>query len=454
VYAVVGETFFRDKLTLIFEAIVLRCGSLRGMGKRCGQSNMWIWRQLRQNKSFDLVKAAKTFSRLQVPLRFFFEEAADALPACDPSWVLRHLRRAAASRDPFLATVRDRIRELLDQPALAVAFPWRRREIEALEERSLVDPDAAKAELERLAGELLAAGGSARGLLARTLLVWTAVQLTRGHRDDGVEACAIAWHLAEAAGDRHARGIFYLQGSRLLTDLGHPARALRFAQEACGHLLCDRKSRQLGEAVVQKSIALGKLGQHRESRVEALGALRLAPRTDVRTRGAAWFQLAELAMVRGADRRALPCVRRAMKMARGDRLKGKILWREAAVLGRLRRVPEAHRAFRAAIGLLKRHRPLDAARAAVDHLELSLHHDRPQTLLARVQAASPCFEQLGSTSRAFELWMDLCALLIADGPMARPWAKIAEVRRALDQNAPASHGPAAQEAVAPADERT
>jgi tetratricopeptide (TPR) repeat protein len=441
-----GETFFRDKLTQIFEAIVLRCGSLRGMGKRCGQSNMWIWRQLRQNKSFDLVKAAKTFSRLQVPLRFFFEEAADALPACDPSWMLRHLRPGGKVHDPFLAQAQERIRQILDRPAVA-SLVSRRREIEALEEKCVVDPDAAKVELETLAGELLAAaGGGARLILAdcaRLLLFWSEAQSARGHVDDSALACALAWHLAEAAGERQVRGLFYLQGSRLLTDLGHPARALRFAQAACGLLQWGRRSRYLGEAIVQKSIALAKLGQLRESRVEALGALRLAARTDFRTRAAAWLHLAELAIQRGADRRALPCLRRAKKMVRGDRLKAIIWWREAVALGRLRRVPEAHRAFRAAIPLLKRHRPLDAARAAVDHLEMSLRSGRFQDAWARVRAWSPCFEQLGCTSRGFELWMDLCALLHAEDPPARVSAQIAELRRVLEETAPAALGPVA-----------
>jgi hypothetical protein len=115
------------------------------------------------------------------------------------------------------------------------------------------------------------------------------------------------------------------------------------------------------------------------------------------------------------------------------------------VLGRLGRAKEAHWAFRAAIALLKRHRPLDAARA-VDYLEMSLQCGRPQEVLARVRASSPCFEQLGYTSQAFELWMDLCALLLAGGSTERTWAKIAEVRRALEES---DQAPCGQVAAAP-----
>ncbi len=210
---------------------------------------------------------------------------------------------------------------------------------------------------------------------------------------------------------------------------------MRFAQNACGQLQCERKSGLLAEAIVQKSIVLADLEQPRESRLEATAALRLAARNDRDTRTAAWLQLANLADARHRDRRALGCLERAKRNARATRLKAILDWRRALVLGRLGRLHEANRAYRAAIAVFDRHHlPLAAARIAVDQLEMSLKNGRHQDVLARVRAASPSFEQLGSQSRAFELWMDLCALLLAEGARASPLALIAAVRRALDES--------------------
>jgi hypothetical protein len=428
-----GASLVRDTLNNLFETTILRCDSLRGTGTRCGRSNMWVWRQLRQNKSFDFVKVAKVLARLEVPLRYFVEEIADALPASDPAWVLRHLCQAPGPRDPFLAAAEEEIERLLRRPAAAAKAPRRRREIEALEENILADPDAAKIELERLAGDLLAAaaaaaaaGGVPRGLLADgalALLGWSEAQRENGRGGDAVAACALAWRLAEAAGDRQARGCCHLQGSRLLTDFARPGQALRFARTACCLLRHERKGGRLAAAMVQQSIALARLGERREARIEALAALGVAARTDWRSRSAAWVQLAELAQARSAEGRQLACLRRAKKLARAESLAATIGWQEAKVLGRLGRVKEANHAFRAATAFFnKKKSPLDAARVAIDHLEMSLRSDRRQDALKRVRAASPCFEQLGSSSRAFELWMDLAALLLAGGPLAQPLA--------------------------------
>lgn len=258
-----------------------------------------------------------------------------------------------------------------------------------------------------------------------------------GSRDDSIAACALAGRLAEAAADPLARGRFYLHGSRLLSDLEQPGQAWRYAQAACGALQCERKSGLLAEAVVQKSIALAGLQQPRKSRIEALAALRLAGRTDWRTRTSAWLQLANLADSRSDGRRALGCLGRAQRLARAGRLKAILEWRRAILLGRLDRVLEANLAFRAASAVFeKQNPPLVAARIAVDQLEMSLKTSRHQDVLPRVRASSPFFEQLGCQSRAFELWMDLCALLLAEGSGALPLALVAAVRRALEESSP------------------
>lgn len=436
-----GADPIRGQLNEILEAIVRRYGSLRGAGQRCGRSVMWIWRQLRQNKSFDLGKVAEALASLEVPQRFFFEEIADAAPAFDPAWVLGHFHPAQGPLDPFLAAAQQRMKALLELPAVRASIPRRQSEIQAIEGKRCRDPEGAKSELELLAGELLAAAGPQgvpRGLLAdlaHLLLAWSAVQRSRGRTGDSVESCALAGRAAEAAGDPKSRGLFYLQGSRLMADLGKPAHALRFAQNACGQLQCERKSGLLAAAIVQKSIALADLAQPRESRLEAINALRLAARNDRDTRTAAWLQLANLADARHRDRRALGCLERAKRNARATRPKAILDWRRALVLGRLGRLHEANRAYRAAIAVFDHHNlPRAAARIAVDQLEMSLKNGRHQDVLARVRAASPSFEQLGSQSRAFELWMDLCALLLAEGARASPLALIAAVRRALDES--------------------
>ena len=438
-----GASRVRDTLNNLFEATVLRCDSLRGTGERCGRSTTWVWRQLRQNKSVDLVKVATVLTQLEVPLRFFFEEIADASPATDPAWTLRHLCQTSGPHDPFLAELEERIERLAGGPFLAAKAPRRLREIAALEARILADPEAAKIDLERLAGDLLAtaemaaADGVPRGLLADcalALLGWSEARRECRHAGDGVAACALAGRLAEAAGDRQARGSFYLQGSRLLTDFARPGQALRFARIACCLLQHGWKSGRLAAAMVQQSIALAKLGQSREARIEALAALRLAARTDWRSRGAAWLQLAELAFARNASRRQLACLARAGKLARGaGRLAAILGWRQAVALGRLGRVKEANRAFRAAISYFeKKNQPFDAARVAADHFEMSLRNGGRPDALKRVRASSPCFEQLGSDSRAFELWMDLAALLYAGGSKTRLLEQVAAVRAALE----------------------
>jgi tetratricopeptide (TPR) repeat protein len=449
--AAFAESLHR-RLNLVFEAIVGRCSSLRGSGKLCGRSIMWIWRQLRQNKSFDLCKVAEALTKLEVPLRFFFEEVIDALPGLDPAWVLRHLHRGGGPLDPFLAAAQERLEPLLALPAVPAAIPRRHREIDALGAKRLIDPGWAKAELELLAADLIAtaeaSGGRAlgvdRGILAdcaRLFLAWSAAQSSLGRRDDGIEACVLACRMAEATGDSQARGIFYLHGSRLLSDLKRSGQALRFVQAACGVLQRERKRGPLAEALVQKSIVLAGLQQDREARIEAIAALRLAARTDWRIRATAWLQLAELAVSRRDYRRALARLGRAKKNALPGHLKATIKWREARVLDGLGRVLEANLAFRSAIGTFERQkRPLEAARIAVDHLEMSLKHGRSQDVLARLKASSPHFEQLGCQSRAFELWMDLCALFMADGPRARPLAQVAAVRRALEKISPGPSG--------------
>ncbi len=297
-------------------------------GKPWGRSEIWVWSQLRRNKTLDFGKIAETLQSLQVPLRFSSKKPSTLLPLATRRGCSSTSAKVAGG-PAFLVSVEERSRRLLCHPVVAANPPRRRREIEALEEKRHLEREAAKAELEILAGELLAAAessaaagrGVARGLLgdrARLLLVWGAAQRSTGLADDNASACILAYRLAESAGDTKAIGLFYLAGSRLLSDLHQHGQALRFAQAAGCIFQRERRSRYLARALVEASVALAGLEQLRESRIEAIAALRLADRTDWQTRSFAWARLADLALSRGDCRRALALFGRAKKSARAD----------------------------------------------------------------------------------------------------------------------------------------
>lgn len=232
----------------MFERLVLRQGSLRGLGAKCGRSTMWIWRQLRQNKGVDLLKTAKVLWQLQIPLRYFYEEILAETPQYDPCWVLLHFREGNKDqqRDAFLASLHYRFLRLVDQPlTTAPPLPARRfAEIEALETKRLFDRSAAKRELEKLGREILLSAETAASTqslhrwhladCATLLLVWGVIQRTFGRRDDTADAYVLAFKLASKGGDSKVLGLFFYRASYLLCEFGQPASGLRFAEKACG----------------------------------------------------------------------------------------------------------------------------------------------------------------------------------------------------------------------------
>lgn len=409
---------------VVLERIVMRRGSLRGIGQGCGRSTMFLWRQLRQNKGFNLFATGRVLTHIGVPARFFYEEVLDLSPQYDPAWVLQHFRENGdIPRDPFLAAVGFRLNQLLQKATVPGRRRRRRGEIEALEERGHFDGRTTKTDLEKLGMELLLLAESAasgdrgleRGQLVDSghlLLVWGAIQQSRGHRDDSVEAHVLGYRLALAGGDSRVLGKFFCSASSLLSDLGQPGPALRFVEHA--RRLFQRDRGLLARALVRASLALSDLRRYEDSRAEALTALRFAARDDRRTRAAAWLQLGNLALLRGEPRKALASIGWAKKNAPGGGdLRASILWREGWVLGRLGRPRPASAALLGAIRAFeKRGQPLDVARVAVDLAEMLVRAGRGGEARKAALALTPGFERLGNHSPARALWLDLLALLL------------------------------------------
>jgi tetratricopeptide (TPR) repeat protein len=413
------------------------------MGIRCGRSQMWIWRQLYQNKGLDFGKAAKALGLLKVPVRFFLEEITEALPAYEPYWVLEYFRPRAGVRDPFLATLEKGFWCLLELPFTPGLLVVRRqREIEALELMSQLEPKAAKIELEILGCDLLdeaetvTAGGRgpARGQLvdcARLLLVWGAVQRAHGALDDAVDALALAYRFGVAAGDTAVLGLFFHDSARLLSDLGQPGLSLRFAQAAARHFQLQRDRRLLPMALFQCSRAYLQLGQRRDARIHALAALRLAGRDDWRIRPVAWIQLASLAKARGDFRRAFGLLERAKKNCRSEELKASIHGRQAVFLALLGHTKKAARAFDHAMRYLdRRGRYQEIAAYAAELAEALILKGRFAAALELVRTVTPRFERLSRESPAPALWLDLCALIL-DGNCKECRQQVSRVREAL-----------------------
>ncbi len=418
----------------VFERIVLRRGSLRGLGQRCGRSTMWIWRQLRQNKGIDMVKTGKVLDQLGVPVRFFYEEILDQTPEYDPAWLLEHYRENnGIPRDPFLAEVHDRLLSLLDHPAVA-GGKRRRAEIVVLDDRRFYDRNAAKKGLEALAQEILRESEERvekgepvrRGALAdiaRALIVWSGIQRTRGHRDDSVDGYRLSYRLLVRGGDLAVLGIFFYFVPNLLIELGQPHHALRFAEQACTVFQQLRDRDLLAQGLIQRSVALKAVGRNEESRLQAIAALRVAPRSASRTRSAAWSRLGNYALARGKCRSALGKFGRAKKLAAdASYLQGFFAWREAVVLVQLGRQKEAVAHFRKAIDLYERFgQPLDVAFVAVDLAEMLVKMGRFAESLAIAQALTPTFEKLSVNAQALALWLDMVALILQgsrDGSLA------------------------------------
>jgi tetratricopeptide (TPR) repeat protein len=407
---------------------------------------MWLWRQLRQNKSVDLVKITKTLRHLGVPARVYLEEVADSLPAYDPAWVLEHFCSRSGGRDPFLASLADRFRRLLEEPLTPGACSLRRhREIEALEEKALFDRHAAKAELEVLGRDLLVSAEAAlagdRGLgrahlsdCARLLLAWGAVQRFASLREDAAGALSLAYRFGLAARDTAILGLFFSEGAQLLSDLGQPGHALRFAQAAGRHFQMLRKSGLASAAMVQLSQAFAQLGQHREARTHAIGALRLSSRGRSKTRAITWAQLASLARVRGKLRRAIGLFERAKANAGANSyLKAFVHGRQALLLAQVDRRRAAAQAFRSASRIFeKRGETLEILCLAVDLAEALISKGRRSETLDLVRAVTPRFEQWGhdTPGPAPVLWLDLCALIL-DGRRDRLRQQVLLVREAL-----------------------
>lgn len=405
----------------VFERIVVRRNSLRGAGKRCGRSPMWIWRQLRQNKSVDLIKTGKVMAHLDVPMRFFYEEMIDESPAYDPCWLLEHYREGnGLPRDPFLAAIHDRLLALLDRRASA-GGRRRRVEIDSLEEERYFDRGKAKRGLETLGWEILSSAEAAAldcGQLAdsaRILMIWGAVQRSQGHRDDATDAYRLGYRLALAGRDSRILGLFYYYAAHLLSiELAQPGHGLRFAEKACAIFQHLRDRDLLSQSLIQTGIAFYELRRYKEAREKAIAALRLAPSESWRVRMGAWMNLANLALVRGKARAALGKLGRAKRLVRGSSYaKAFLFWREAAILSRLNRLAEASRCFRKAINAFEKFgQPLDVAFVALDLGEMLMSAGRFAEALTMAKAVTPCFEKLRCNTQAMALWLDLLALII------------------------------------------
>ena len=404
---------------------------------------MWLWRQLRQNKSVDLVKVAKALGKLGIPARAYLEEVVDALPAYDPIWVLQHFCARHGESDPFLASLKKRFRRLLDAPlALFTGAVRRLREIDELEEKCWLDRQGGKAELEILGRDLLGSAEAAiagdRGLsrahladCARLLLVWGAVQRRAGSLADGVAALVLAHRLGVAAKDPVISGLFFHDGAQILSRLGHHGYALRFAQNAARQFQTLRDRGFLPMALVQLGSIYDQLGQHREARLHAIASLRLAGRHQWQIRTAAWTQLATLAKARGDRRRAFALLERAKKNSRGEELTAYIHGRQAVLLVDLSRAKQAARAFSQAMRYFERQGQYrEIAVFAADLAEALLRQGRVAVTLELVRATTPHFERLDDDLRAAAPWMDLCALIL-DGHREKCRDQIAQVRAAL-----------------------
>jgi tetratricopeptide (TPR) repeat protein len=423
----------------VFERIVVRRNSLRGAGKRCGRSNMWIWRQLRQNKSVDLIKTGKVMAQLDVPMRFFYEEMLDESPAYDPCWLLEHYREGnGLPRDPFLASVHDRLLSLLDLRASA-GGRRRRVEIETFEKARFFDRGRAKLGLERLGSEILAEMETAPlkcsqlADCAHLLMIWGAVQRARGHRDDATDAYRLGYRLALAGRDSKILGLFFYFASHLLAiELAQPGHGLRFAERACAIFQHLRDRDLLSQSLIQTGIAFYQLGRYDEARQKAIAALRLAPRESWSTRMGAWINLANLAVIRGESRAALGKLGRARKIAKGSSYALAFLtWREAAILGRLNRFAEASRSFSKAIKLFGSFgQPLDVAFVALDFGEMLVSAGSLGEALAMARSVTPYFEMLRGNDQACSLWLDLVALII-QGSRESSLAKVLMLRKVL-----------------------
>jgi tetratricopeptide (TPR) repeat protein len=408
----------------IVQCIVQRRSSMRSTGVLCGRSQMWVWRQLRQNKGIDLAKFAKVLDLFEVPLLFYVEEIADALPTYDPSWILEHFRPRGGVRDPLLVTLEHRFRHLLTLPLKPAARAARRyREIEALEERSLSDRRAATAELETLGRELLgsaeaAAGDRAlsRGHLAdcaRFLRAWGAIRLGAAAHAESIDAYVLAYRFACAAGDTTSLGLFFHDASHLLLELEEPGLALRFAEKAVRHFGLRRDRGLVAKALLQASRALAQLGRHQEARLQAIAVLRCSARGQANLRASAWFQLANLAFGRRNHRRALGLLRRAQANARAASLKASIHGRLAIALANLGRKGVAARAFRHAVKLFESSsEQLAGLCLSVDFAEALVLHGHIAEALELVRAMAPRLERLGAAAAACAAWMDLYALIV------------------------------------------
>lgn len=408
----------------VLRSISRRCGRLRKMGGQRERSLGWIWRQLRENKSFDLAKIAKALEGLTVPPAFFLEEIAGALPACDPPWLLEHFRPPGGASDPLVSTLGHRFRCLLAFPLASRArVECRQREIARFEEQYLFDRQTAKAGLEILGRELLvtaeaAAGGRslARGHLAdcaRFLRAWGAIQLSGGAHSESVDSYVLAYRFAVASGDTLSLGFFYHDASRLLLELAQPEHALRFAEKALHHFAARRDRSLLPKALLRLSQALAKLGRHSEARAEAVAALRLCPRSQWRTRTAAWLQLADLATERGSYRRTLGLLRKALANARSPALEAFIHGQLAITLVHLGRKKAADRAFRDAVELFESSgENVAAALLTVDLAEALVQSGLFAETLELVRTMTPRFERLAGAVAACVLWIDLGALIV------------------------------------------
>lgn len=428
----------------VFERIVLRRGSLRGLGQRCGRSTMWIWRQLRQNKGVDLVKTGRVLAQLDVPMRFFYEEILDQTPEYDPAWLLEHYREGnGIPRDPFLAAVHDRFLNLLDH-ASANGGKRRRAELETLDEQRLLDRAATKRSLETLGrvlldsceGQIEAGRPVLRGVLAdatHVLLLWSAIQRTRGHRDDSVDGYRLAYRLAVRCRDQQMLGSFFHFVSNLLQELGQASHALRYSERA-GAIFQQLRDRDLlAQSLIYTSIYLRSLGRHDESRLKAVAALRIAPRGASRTRSAVWSRLASIASAQNKYRQALGKLSRARKLVpMRSYFAAFFTWREAAVLAKLGRPSEAISGFQSAIELFQKYgQPLDVAFVAVDLAETLMTLGRFAETLAIARAMTPTFEKLSANAQAWALWLDLVALIL-QGSRDTSLAHVVLLRKALE----------------------
>jgi tetratricopeptide (TPR) repeat protein len=427
----------------VLERIIMRLTSIRGGGISCGGSQMWLWRQIRQNKGVDLVKVSRALGSLGLPGRVYLEEVFDVLPHYDPVWLLEHFSPRRGELDPFLATLQERFRRLLEHPLTPFAAVSRRqREIEALEEKCHSDRQAGKAGLEILGRELLVSAeaaragdrGLARGHLAdcaRLLLVWGEVRRSAGCLGDGIAALELAYRLGLAAKDAAVLGLFFHDGAEILSRLGQFGHALRFAHGAARHFQVLRDGRFLPLALIQLSLICEHQGQHTEARLQAIAALRLSSRDQWRIRPAAWAQLAKLAKTRGATRRAFALLERAKKNKPAEELKAFIRGRQAVWLAQLGRVRKAARSFSDAMWYFKKHgRHYEIAVFAIDLAEALVTQRRFAAILELVQVTTPRFEQLNGDQQALALWMDLCALIL-DGKRDQCREQVARVREAL-----------------------